>query len=137
MKKTLSTITAILEHDFSSKSFIREICFSLSRSLDEKNIYSIPVTIRKSVGELKDLLDPTDPEYDARSNSVTADKKLDFIRNMEEKSDLYQAALAESKVLYCELTGNEFKYTSTPTTESKPRTAADKKAMNALIKKYG
>lgn len=132
--KSLNSLKKFDGDDFSASALVREICWTLSRSLDESNQYSIPATIRKSVGELRDML-----KDDSRNaNSTRADKKMQFIQNLEMKQDLYKQALKEFKVAYNDLIGSEFKYTPMKANDEERRDkGVTKQAMDELLKKYG
>lgn len=129
-------IRAIMKDDFSGKGFAREMCWSLSRSLDPKNRYGIPHTITQTVSEIKSLMDPQDPDYDARSTNL-AERKMDFVSNLEAKQLVYEQALTVWKAYYQELHGSEFKYVAQKSDDSKRRDAGEtKKQLDELMAKY-
>lgn len=134
--KSINSIKAILKDEFTSPGFVREICYSLSRSLDDKNIYGIPAKISQTVSELRTLLED-EPQAPIGTSSL-AEKKYDFIQSMEHKKGLYEEALEAWKALFYEITGSEFTYSRGKSNDAERRSkGASRQSMDSLLKKYG
>lgn len=136
--KATNSIKNILNNEFAAKGFIREICWTLSRSLDSKNQYSIPATISMTVSDIRTLLEDQPEATQPAGIPSLAEKKMLFVQNLEEKKALYEKALAEYKVLHTEVVGTDFKYnTAAKSDDTKRRSEGEtKKQMKALLAKY-